>query len=804
VAKKNEILLSIGLEGDAEVKAKLKAVGEEGKKSLADIERSVSQAGSRLGRLSEPVDKLGRSLAPILEEAGLAGGIGRFAGLLGTLGKASIGPGIGAALSGLALHLAKVREETEKTEARLKGLGGSSGAVDKLNASARKLGVDPKSIEDDFADFQATRRRALADQSGGLSHPPGFVPPENETSPVQVFQGNRLVSGAPATEEQFFAAREALINGARLDKKSPSDAKGAISQLLKGVNSGGLTGDLVRQFGAPGALPNDANLLARVLGPAVSRGFNNSEELAKFLDQNGPIGADKVFRGLAKQAPQIAKEAGEGGLSSSFEGLTASVRRADAAFGNLVGGPLGKLIGQGADKTADLINKGADNIPGLDQQVRAAEFAPGGSQFIGPVRPEDVPKAPQSLGEVFSSDKGDLLGRIVGFIRGGESGQNNGFAGGNPFGVISDFLSKALANPAALQEKARPAEGPSALQPVPQQQSQQPADQQSSTFQRLLDNIAAQAGSLNPPNLKVEGPTSGLGIRGDAEQVGDGLKQLASVISDAVASIRNSGAGSVQKVQVAAAGGMIRWLDGGGHVSGPGTTTSDSIPAMLSDKEYVINAAASRKIGRANLDWLNAGMPGYADGGSVKGSVTALSAGDHQISYDPSTGGAYIDGVLRLPGDPLLQDPIVQAAIARSKADAGGASKRKSKSDFTGIFGGHVFDQSGSYAAGGAVGHIGNAISRAFGGRTISFPGFAAGGLAEVSGLGGLSPTVGDLAGAGGIREMHPVTIQMPGGQRVGPMLSDAEIVEALRREARDASAYSTGRSPSWRYGSGD
>jgi hypothetical protein len=51
---------------------------------------------------------------------------------------------------------------------------------------------------------------------------------------------------------------------------------------------------------------------------------------------------------------------------------------------------------------------------------------------------------------------------------------------------------------------------------------------------------------------------------------------------------------------------------------------------------------------------------------------------------------------------------------------------------------------------------------------------------------------------------MHPVTIQMPGGQRVGPMLSDAEIVEALRREARDASAYSTGRSPSWRYGSGD
>lgn len=43
----------------------------------------------------------------------------------------------------------------------------------------------------------------------------------------------------------------------------------------------------------------------------------------------------------------------------------------------------------------------------------------------------------------------------------------------------------------------------------------------------------------------------------------------------------------------------------GGEVDGPGTSTSDSIPAMLSDGEYVINAAAVRKVGTDFLDKIN-------------------------------------------------------------------------------------------------------------------------------------------------------------------------------------------------------
>jgi TP901 family phage tail tape measure protein len=47
----------------------------------------------------------------------------------------------------------------------------------------------------------------------------------------------------------------------------------------------------------------------------------------------------------------------------------------------------------------------------------------------------------------------------------------------------------------------------------------------------------------------------------------------------------------------------------GGLISGPGTGTSDSIPAMLSDGEYVIKAAAAKKLGRRFLDSVNAGKP---------------------------------------------------------------------------------------------------------------------------------------------------------------------------------------------------
>lgn len=61
----------------------------------------------------------------------------------------------------------------------------------------------------------------------------------------------------------------------------------------------------------------------------------------------------------------------------------------------------------------------------------------------------------------------------------------------------------------------------------------------------------------------------------------------------------------------------------GGYITGPGTATSDSIPAWLSNGEYVLRAAAVKAVGLAELNRLNAqgyargGPVGFATGGSV-------------------------------------------------------------------------------------------------------------------------------------------------------------------------------------------
>ncbi len=80
----------------------------------------------------------------------------------------------------------------------------------------------------------------------------------------------------------------------------------------------------------------------------------------------------------------------------------------------------------------------------------------------------------------------------------------------------------------------------------------------------------------------------------------------------------------------------------GGLIRGPGTGTSDSIPALLSNGEYVIRAAAVRKLGKNALDLLNRGIPipRFADGGLV-GAVSSMQAAGPQNlgTLDISLGG---------------------------------------------------------------------------------------------------------------------------------------------------------------------
>jgi hypothetical protein len=86
----------------------------------------------------------------------------------------------------------------------------------------------------------------------------------------------------------------------------------------------------------------------------------------------------------------------------------------------------------------------------------------------------------------------------------------------------------------------------------------------------------------------------------------------------------------------------------GGSVTGAGTGTSDSIPAMLSNGEYVLKADTVSKIGVPLLDAINSGRAvhsaaHYATGGLVGSDVGAVSAGSagsgSSVSVSVNAGG---------------------------------------------------------------------------------------------------------------------------------------------------------------------
>jgi TP901 family phage tail tape measure protein len=87
---------------------------------------------------------------------------------------------------------------------------------------------------------------------------------------------------------------------------------------------------------------------------------------------------------------------------------------------------------------------------------------------------------------------------------------------------------------------------------------------------------------------------------------------------------------------------IIRQAAAGGYISGPGTATSDSIPAMLSNGEFVVNAKSAASFGYGNLESINkmaAGglaarfdIPSYNTSSGMKQGVSESSTSNVTIN----------------------------------------------------------------------------------------------------------------------------------------------------------------------------
>jgi TP901 family phage tail tape measure protein len=117
----------------------------------------------------------------------------------------------------------------------------------------------------------------------------------------------------------------------------------------------------------------------------------------------------------------------------------------------------------------------------------------------------------------------------------------------------------------------------------------------------------------------------------------------------------------------------------GGYISGPGTATSDSIPAMLSDGEYVIKAASVDKFGTGFLDSVNKGqLPGFKIGGMVSdGGGGRRNKPTPTLAFKPFTPPAssrVID--TGLFGSPWLYGPQAASTPTTQKTSAKAATQR--------------------------------------------------------------------------------------------------------------------------------
>ncbi|RRQ81568.1 phage tail tape measure protein [Streptomyces griseofuscus] len=176
--------------------------------------------------------------------------------------------------------------------------------------------------------------------------------------------------------------------------------------------------------------------------------------------------------------------------------------------------------------------------------------------------------------------------------------------------AVSAATTKAISGLQAVQAKVAATKGKSIT-----------VSALTGTAQSALKDLGFKVQSLPNHQIKVTLPTGGPAAAAAAIQgYINGLHgKTVTITTNQVTRFYSSGSKDSGGIPVAkrnyAGGGIVRrYADGGsavqviphgGAVVGPGTGTSDSIPALISNGEYVIKAAAVRKYGLHMFDRLN-------------------------------------------------------------------------------------------------------------------------------------------------------------------------------------------------------
>jgi hypothetical protein len=170
----------------------------------------------------------------------------------------------------------------------------------------------------------------------------------------------------------------------------------------------------------------------------------------------------------------------------------------------------------------------------------------------------------------------------------------------------------------------------------------------------LFGGPAGGAGGIGGTSPGASGNLSGPGAAGSPGGAGSNLggSLTNGLIGQGISGLFNNS--SVQGFfgQLFGGGyGSAGAFADGGHITGPGTSRSDSIPIMASTGEFMVNAAAVNKpgvlpllhaINGAPQNGVNNGVGKYASGGMVSGGVQARAHSTIINVLDPSLLGDHL------------------------------------------------------------------------------------------------------------------------------------------------------------------
>lgn len=193
---------------------------------------------------------------------------------------------------------------------------------------------------------------------------------------------------------------------------------------------------------------------------------------------------------------------------------------------------------------------------------------------------------------------------------------------------------------------------------------------------QLISDLEKSGISAKAATTLVDGLTSALGRIPKSELISIIMSGHGSysIVGSA------SAAGALAGVGVGAAGGAT-----GGLVNGPGTPTSDSIPARLSAGEYVVRAAAVSHYGRSMMDAINTKK--YAAGGFVEQGDLSVLSGQFANQMYRDFQSQMLSAMISQMRSALFQ--AEQAAMAAMKAMLSAATHGKGSVNVG------VFDQGG-------------------------------------------------------------------------------------------------------------